>query len=389
MIKLSEVTPMTTQPSFYQNLQSDTLREIFQQPATLLATHNLVVSLTEEIRNFAQSWANLPGLRIIFTGAGSSAYIGEILVPLLMREFGIRVEAIATTDIVSAPLSYLERKPPTLLVSFGRSGDSPETLAAIAVANQCVDLIWHIGITCNEAGGLAQVTQSSTNGLALILPQETHDRAFAMTSSLSAMLLAALTMFACLRNKHIQIFSLIESVRQVLEQFPETIGQLNRKSFSRVVFLGSGPFCGLAREAALKLLELTDGQIAAFYDSPLGFRHGPKALVNGETLIVVFTSRDSLTQKYDLDLLSELIADDIASDCLALNHELVGLAGLGSAGQPLSDLEAVFPYLAFAQLLALGKSVQCGCTPDQPNAAGVVNRVVQGVRIHDLTETVS
>ncbi len=377
---------MTTPPSFYQDLQSDTLREILHQPATLLATHNLVVGLTEEIRDFAQNWINLPGLRIIFTGAGSSAYIGEILVPLLMHEFGIRVEAIATTDIVSAPLSYLERKAPTLLVSFGRSGDSPETLAAIAVANQCVDSIWHIGITCNEAGGLAEVTQASANGLALILPQETHDRAFAMTSSLSAMLLAALTMFACLRNKQIQISSLIESVSQVLEKMSETIGMLSSKSFSRVVYLGSGPFRGLAREAALKLLELTDGQISTFHDSPLGFRHGPKALVNEETLIVVFTSGDALTQKYDSDLHTELVADDIAADCVALNYELVGLSGVGSAGLPSSDLEAVFPYLAFAQLLALGKSVQCGCTPDQPNAAGVVNRVVQGVKIYELME---
>jgi tagatose-6-phosphate ketose/aldose isomerase len=69
-----------------------------------------------------------------------------------------------------------------------------------------------------------------------------------------------------------------------------------------------------------------------------------------------------------------------------LNYELVGLSGVGSAGLPSSDLEAVFPYLAFAQLLALGKSVQCGCTPDQPNAAGVVNRVVQGVKIYELME---
>lgn len=60
--------------------------------------------------------------------------------------------------------------------------------------------------------------------------------------------------------------------------------------WKRIVYLGSGGLQGAARESALKVLELTAGKLAAFYDSPTGFRHGPKSLVDDETLVVVFVS---------------------------------------------------------------------------------------------------
>ena len=63
------------------------------------------------------------------------------------------------------------------------------------------------------------------------------------------------------------------------------------------VYLGSHIFKGLAREAALKLLELTDGRRDLRYDSPLGFRHGPKIDRQRETLVVIFLSNDPYTRR--------------------------------------------------------------------------------------------
>ena len=84
---------------------------------------------------------------------------------------------------------------------------------------------------------------------------------------------------------------------------------LVRAQFERVVYLGSNELKGLAREAALKMLELTDGRVIAIADYPLGFRHGPKTILNGSTLVVAFLSNDAHTRRYELDLLTELRRD--------------------------------------------------------------------------------
>jgi tagatose-6-phosphate ketose/aldose isomerase len=75
-----------------------------------------------------------------------------------------------------------------------------------------------------------------------------------------------------------------------------------------VVYLGSGPLEALAKEAALKILELTGGEVLSVANSALGFRHGPKAMVNRETLVLMFRSSDPLARRYEGDLLEELRA---------------------------------------------------------------------------------
>jgi tagatose-6-phosphate ketose/aldose isomerase len=149
------------------------------------------------------------------------------------------------------------------------------------------------------------------------------------------------------------------------------------------VYLGSGPFLGLAREAALKLLELTDGGLVTMFDSTLGFRHGPKTFVTGETLVVVFVSNDPLTRAYDRDMIEELRADGVAGAVIAVSAQgeigdTVPVGGLERA----ADGDLLFPYIVPAQLFALHASLARGLTPDTPNKAGTVSRVVAGVRIH-------
>jgi tagatose-6-phosphate ketose/aldose isomerase len=70
-----------------------------------------------------------------------------------------------------------------------------------------------------------------------------------------------------------------------------------RDRFERIVYLGSNALKGLAREAALKTLELSDGQVVAISDTPLGFRHGPKTIVNAQSLVVVMLGNDHYTRR--------------------------------------------------------------------------------------------
>jgi len=177
---------------------------------------------------------------------------------------------------------------------------------------------------------------------------------------------------------------------------------LVRAQFERVVYLGSSELKGLAREAALKMLEMTDGRVVSIAESPLGFRHGPKTVLNGSTLVVVFLSNDQYTRRYDLDLLAELRRDAVAGRVLALSARAEvpaeadtlflgdgeggdGASGDGAAGasaDTLTDLELCLPYAVFAQSLAMLRSLSLGISPDNPNAAGTVSRVVQGFSIY-------
>ena len=358
-----------------------TRREIFQQGATLRATQALLASQRSGIETFLAPLLAKSELRIVLAGAGTSAFIGECLAATLAQATGRRVDAVPTTDMVSAPELYLEARTPTLLVSFGRSGNSPESIAAIDLADARVADVHHLIITCNAAGALAK--RRSDDAYVVVLPEATHDRGFAMTSSFSAMMYAALAIFSGLdalgdRNERIA-----RAVETVLGGTETAMAALAARGFERVVYLGSGPFQGLAREAALKLLELTDGGLVTSHDSTLGFRHGPKTIVNDRTLVVVFVSNDPLTRAYDLDLIAELRADDVAGAVLALSAQDLGGETLRVPGlETAPDSDLLFPYIVPAQLFALHASLDRGLTPDTPNKAGTVSRVVKGVRIH-------
>lgn len=367
-----------------------TAREIAQQPACLEATQAGLAAQCADLEAFLAPILADRASRIVLTGAGSSDFIGQILAPTLNAALPCRVEAIATTDIVSAPALYLEPAAPTLLVSFGRSGDSPESVAAVALADQRLPNVRHLVITCNANGALARRALEGGASRLLLLPEATHDRSFAMTSSFTAMMLAGLSALGGIERMQACIGAVARMVEAVLADYCLAARKLAAKGFSRVVYLGSGPFKGLAAEAALKLLELTNGNVIAISDTPLGFRHGPKTIVDPDSLVVVFLSNDPYARLYDLDLLAEIRRDGRARHVMAVSGRPDAILDendlVVSCGEKAGDAELSFPYVAFAQMLAFHTSLQLGLTPDNPSPEGLVNRVVKGVTIHPFSE---
>lgn len=359
-----------------------TAKEIAQQPAVLRATQALLDSRSAEIDAFLAPLLADKDLRIVLTGAGSSDFIGQCLAPVLRRALGRRVEAIATTDIVGTPDLALAEDVPTLLVSFGRSGNSPESIAAIAVAGRKLSRLHHLIVTCNASGALAQ--NDIANSLVISLPEESHDRGFAMTSSFSAMMYCALSTLTGTAAMQDRIGAIADATQGALAAAGPLAAELAQHGFARTIYLGSGPLFGLAREAALKLLELTDGQIATMAETPLGFRHGPKTFVDDSTLVVFFLSNDPLTRRYDLDMLHEMQRDDCAGRILVCDAQGADGADIApTALQSAGDSDLLFPYVVLPQMLALAASFAHGITPDTPSRSGTVNRVVQGVIIHE------
>jgi tagatose-6-phosphate ketose/aldose isomerase len=364
-----------------------TAREIAQQPASWLRTQDVIRQHAESIAGFLTPLLARTDLRIILTGAGSSAFIGECLAPLLLRKLGRRVEAIATTDLLSGPTQYLQHDVPTLLVSFGRSGSSPESVAVVDLAERLLRECHQLVFTCNEQGTLYRRCRERARSLAILMPPETHDQSFAMTSSFTAMMLAASLVFSGSESGNVE--QLARATRELLAEHNAGLRSLAAENYSRVVYLGSNGFKALAREAALKLLELTDGKVVAAFDSPLGFRHGPKTIVTHDTLVFMFVSNDPYTRRYDLDLLRELRADGLAGRIIAITAqpedvtaqgEYLRVAQLTTA----DDGELYFPYVVCGQLYAFHRALALGNTPDQPSHTGTVTRVVHGVTLHPL-----
>ncbi|RZU01862.1 tagatose-6-phosphate ketose/aldose isomerase [Kribbella rubisoli] len=359
-----------------------TYREVVQQPSVWREAAAMLAARSDEVAAFLKPVLTQPDLRIVLTGAGTSAFVGEVLAPALARKLKRRVEAIATTDIVSNPREMFAEDVPTLLVSFARSGDSPESVAATELAATCLRSVHQLVITCNADGRLAREHRAAASSLVLLMPSATNDRGFAMTSSFTSMLFTA--WLVLVPDEDIQLTDqLATAAEQVLTRADDLAPYADRR-YERIVYLGSGALGGLARESALKLLELTAGKVISYFDTPLGFRHGPKAVLGERTLAVVYLSNDPYTRQYDEDIAAELRTAIGPENVLVIDGQSSDGAWHVDGVDAVDDALLALPYVVIAQLLALRFSVALGRTPDNPFPDGEVNRVVQGVSIHPL-----
>lgn len=372
-----------------------TVNEINQQPELWQEAFKSVETNKDNIKAFLDEHVFSKKARIIFTGAGTSAYVGDTASPLLRKELSNQIDSIATTDIVSNPLNYLKRDQPTVLISFARSGNSPESIATYNLAKQLVTDLSQIIITCNPEGKLAEAARKDDNTLLLLMPKESNDQGFAMTSSFSCMYLTALTIFQLdnLGELKKKVKRVADNARGILDRQYEQIIKLVQLNKKKVVYLGSSSLKGLAQETSLKHLELASGKIPTFFESVLGFRHGPKSIVDDETLIFVFMSNDPYTRKYELDLLKEMKNDGGAKTVVAISNfiseELVANSDVilpvpADDNISLGDGLIALDYLIYGQLFALLNSIHLGITSDNPSPSGIVNRVVKGVEIYNF-----
>lgn len=375
----------------------DTASEIVQQPEMWQATLDILMKNKDHLADFIGEITEKEDYNIVLTGAGTSEFIGNALCSALSETTNHKIHSYATTEIVVDPRQYLSRDKPTLLVSFGRSGNSPESLGAIEIANQICKNIKHVFITCNKDGEISKRAKELGNSYLLLLPEKTNDRGFAMTSSFTSMYVAALVMFNL--SKIDQYKSMIKEMGQYVTEllaknwmFIKDV--VNAYDFNRIVYLGSGVLKGIAQESALKMLELNAGKIATFFDSPLGFRHGPKSIIDDKTLTVIYMSDNEYSRQYDMDLIRELSVqrngNKLMVVCDGMDREVGKLVDYNCV---LHCGQAVFPAeiislgcVVVAQTLALLKSLDSGITPDTPCKSGAVSRVVKGVTIYPYKE---
>lgn len=368
-----------------------TAEEIYQQPKLWKETFKIIENNKNEIKNFLNKNLDKHNLKIILTGAGTSAYVGDTIYLHLSKTLGKKVYAIPTTDFVANPDQYIDEKGHTILVSYARSGNSPESVGTYDIFEKKVKNLSHIVITCNKNGELAKKANKNNGNLVLLMPEKSNDKSFAMTSSFTCMTLATLLLFDIdnlEENKNI-VNELVSNGEKALNTQWKDALELSNLGTERIVYLGSGALKGLCNEMALKNLELTSGKQVTVCESILGFRHGPKSIINDKTLVIFLCSNDDYTSLYDYDLIKE-VYNDLGNQKVALltyidkeNLKDVSHKYISAKGSKLEDVFIAFNYILFGQMISLFNSLRLGISPDNPRPDGTVNRVVQGVTIHE------
>jgi tagatose-6-phosphate ketose/aldose isomerase len=125
----------------------------------------------------------------VLTGSGSSLYVGECLVVPVQRALRLPVSAVTSGELLTHQDAYLAATRRGVVVSFARSGDSPESSAVVDEVLAARPAWHHLIITCNGAGRLARY--GGRDGVrALVLDDRTCDRSLVMTSSFTNMAVA-------------------------------------------------------------------------------------------------------------------------------------------------------------------------------------------------------
>lgn len=366
----------------------DTLNEINHQPIVWSEVIDIVQNQKKEIQDFINKELT-SDCKIIFTGAGTSEFSGNSIVNYFIG-LGLDAISIPTTNIVSNIEEYINPNKKTILVSFARSGNSPESVATFDMATEYVKDLKHIVITCNKNGALALRSKTTKGNLIVLLPEKSNDKSFAMTSSYTGMMLTAylvLTINNFDESKKM-VKALIQSAEKNMNNHHLLLEKIAKEKHDRIVYLGSGNLNGIAQESHLKMLELTAGDVATFFNTPLGFRHGPKSILNKKSIVFILLNKDEYKRKYDIDLINELHTQKQIDKLVVIDYK-EDLSVKKNCDYYINydfadsnNLTLGINYVSFAQLYAFYKSVSLNKTPDNPWPSGEVNRVVQGVIIH-------
>jgi glucosamine--fructose-6-phosphate aminotransferase (isomerizing) len=345
----------------------NTIREILSEPQTWKACLSDL-----QIGEYASFLKN-PSLKgeQVFVGCGSSYYLAQVAAmtwSLLTKE---SVRALPASEILLFPeLLKLPCKP----VLISRSGYTTEMIEVGKFFQE--RKIPALGISCGAATPIEKVSTKT------IVLRSADEKSTVMTRSFTSMLLA-LQWLAAEYSKQSSFVTGLKSLADQLDpkmtEIQSTVESLvNDHQFADYVFLGQGPFFGVAQEAMLKVKEMSCSYAQAFHT--LEFRHGPKAIVSPETLVTFFISESGFSEEVPvLQEIKELGAITLVvanSSTPAMRKAADYLIELNfKAPEPAMPAPMVVP----GQFLGYFTAMQKGFDPDSPrNLTRVV--MLDGIR---------
>ena len=246
-------------------------------------------------------------------------------------------------------------------VLISRSGLTSEVIAAAEILKSRG--IPTLAITC-AAGQTLEESASET-----ILLARADEKSTVMTRSFSSMLLTLQALAAVIAgdSKFLNSLSLMaQDVAPLLPTLPEKLRAfVAGHDFDDYVYLGQGPFYGLACEGALKVTEMSVSYAQSFHT--LEFRHGPKSIVGPETLLVFLLSESGY--QAECEVLREM--KSLGATTLVVTNRADGV--VRGASDLVVELQLdvpeyarLAPYLFAGQLLGLHAGLKKGLDPDSP-----------------------
>jgi len=274
-----EIGGLLAAPPADQDLRGyrHTLREICQQPLTWLETASRMSARAAVIEASLAAVDSDGALgAVVLTGSGSSLYAGECLSLALQSALGIPVQPVSAGMVLTHPTGCLSARLPSLMVSFARSGNSPESCGAVDAVREALPACRHLVITCSGQGRLATRYRDDPRVATVVLDDRTCDRSLVMTSSFTNMVLAGqvLGMTRDPDGYRARGATLARLGGELLLRYADALARVARAEYRSAVYLGSGCRYGSARESALKMLEMTAGEVTTFPETYLGLRYG-------------------------------------------------------------------------------------------------------------------
>jgi fructoselysine-6-P-deglycase FrlB-like protein len=324
------------------------------------------VALAAAFAAFGEQRADLarllsrPPTEVTLTGCGSALSVASVVAPYLQAWARVPARAVASSDL----LFNSDRVGPTsadpLLVAFSRTGRTTETiLAATSFAARFPGRV--VVLTCSTDEPLSAVAAVAVEAVGA------RDSALPQTRSYAAMLLLGLKLATIVGGAVAAAESAaLDRAGQVVESAlaahaAAALAQGTESKASTLLFLGSGPLAGLAREGAIKAIEmsLTPADAMPF----LEVRHGPNALVGPDVSVVGLVSPGPAAA--ELQVLRD-VASQGAETTALVPASVDAAATLFHAPPGLPEVLLPFAYLPVIQLLALGRAKAAGTDPNEP-----------------------
>jgi glutamine---fructose-6-phosphate transaminase (isomerizing) len=338
-----------------------TREEIYSQP-------EIWMQVIESIKNNARGLKDFYYLneyqQVIFTGCGSTYYLSCAVAAVYQEMTGKLARGIPASELWLAPKSNYIRNGRTLLIAISRSGETSETLHACEVfrkqkRGRIVTLVCKAGSPLMEMGDV---------NLGFPFAME---ESVAQTRAFSSLYLGAVSMcelWAKDGGRFDQLAGLPLSGRQILERYALTAASYGKDlDIDRIYFLGSADRYGLACELSLKMKEMSLTHSEAFHF--MEFRHGPKAMVNSNALVIGLLSEAN--EGHEQAVLMD--CQDLGGNCLSIGEANADVTFDSGIEEVLRGIL----YLPFGQLLAYERSLAKGCNPDRPTNLDAVVKLTR------------
>lgn len=333
-----------------------TIAEILSEPQTWtqclseLVGSGQLLTLNEKLRNNVE-W--------VFVGCGSSFYLAQIAAASWSILTGSPARAIPASEILLFPKLFPVSCQP---VFISRSGRTSEIVDAAQYTEREL-AVRSLAITCGTGTPLEKMCSN------VIRLSQADERSTVMTRSFTTMLLALQAMAAerCKRKDFLAgLQALPAQVAPRLPDMQSTVRSLvDSRTYADYVFLGQGPFFGVAHESMLKVKEMSCSYAQAFHT--LEFRHGPKAIVSPETLVTFFLSESGFDA--EVSVLEEI--KELGGTTFAISN--ASNPAIRKSADYFVELSLTVPETARAaaaviagQLLGFHTGMRKGFNPDQP-----------------------